>query len=328
MTFGQNKCVRECVLSKIEITNMITQIKFLLKSLLLISFVTLINTGYSQELNATVNVVKTGALTANESVLQDIENIVKEFLNERTWTKLEYKTHEKIECTFQINIAKETTKGQSLFEGSLLISSTRPTFGSDYKSRLFVHNETEFNFKYEPGRPIQFSENRFDDNLGSLLAYYAYIIIGMDYDSFGLMAGEPYFQKAQEIVDLAKNVGYNNGWFADTDKKNRYWLVQNFLDSKYRKFRQGIYKYHREGLDIMSKDVIAGRKEMADALSIMEAGYNNSPNQMLYQMFSNSKAEEVVNIYKVAPTYSERNKVLKHMQKFDPSKARILKELK
>ena len=93
-------------------------------------------------------------------------------------------------------------------------------------------------------------------------------------------------------------------------------------------FNSGIYKYHREGLDIMSKDVIAGRKEMADALSIMEAGYNNSPNQMLYQMFSDSKAEEVVNIYKVAPTYSERNKVLKHMQKFDPSKARILKELK
>lgn len=281
----------------------------------------------AQELNAEVSVVRGGAIVSDDQVLQEIEQLIRSFLNDRNWTEFPYESHERIDCNFQVNLEQEDQEGGWVFKGSLLVSSSRPVFGSDYKTRLMTHNDLNFSFVYEQGRPLQFSENVYQSNLSSLLSYYAYLIIAMDMDSFGLMAGEPFYTKALNFTNQARSEGHNSGWFAESSSRNRFWLIQNFTSSAYKKFRQGLYKYHREGMDLLSEDPVQARKNIIDALTIMESSYNNSPNQMVYQIFANAKAEEIVDVFKAAPTYTERNKVLRIMQKFDPSKARILKQL-
>ncbi len=288
-----------------------------------------INKFFAQELNANVSVIRTGgSIISDNSVLEDMENIIASFLNDQSWTDNSYQSHEKIECSFQLNLTSESPDGALVFQSSLFVSSNRPVYGSDYDSKVFVHNDPSVTFVYQPGRPLRFSENRFQDNLSSVLAFYAYIIIGMDFDSYGLMAGEPYYQMANQVLNQVPDLGNNKPWFGNNDNQNRYWMMQNFIGGQYRKFRQGLYKYHREGLDVMYEDAVEGRKQITDALNIMDSGYNNSPNQMVYQVLANAKSEELVEIFKGAPTYSEKNKVVRIIQRFDPSKARILKELK
>jgi hypothetical protein len=283
----------------------------------------------AQELNAVVSVdISRDIAIADPRIIQEIEGVITEFLNNRSWTDYSYQPHERIDCNFQLNITSEFPDSENAFSGSLLISSQRPVFNSDYETKMFVHSDPSVNFIYRPGLPLRFSENSFINNLSSILSFYAYLIIAMDFDSYGLMAGEPYYQKAQNILNIVPELPYNGDWFPNNNNRNRFWLLNNFTTTGYRKFRQGLYKYHREGLDVMFEDAEKGRREMMDALAIMESDYNNSPNQMIYQLFSNAKAQEVVEIFKAAPSFSDRNKVSRTMKKFDPSKTRILNELK
>lgn len=283
----------------------------------------------AQELNATVSVdISRDIAIANPRIIQEIEGVITEFLNSRSWTDYSYQPHERIDCNFQLNITSEFGDTDNAFSGSLLVSSNRPVYNSDYDTRVFMHSDPDVNFIYQPNLPLRFSENAFVNNLSSVLSYYAYLIIAMDFDTYGLMAGEPYYQTALNIQNSVPSGGTTNGWFAQNSNRNRFWLLNNFLSGEYRKFRQGMYKYHREGLDVMHEDREKGRKEIMDALSIMESDYNNSPNQMVYQVFANAKTEELVEIFKAAPTYTERNKVSRTVSRFDPSKTRILKELK
>lgn len=283
----------------------------------------------AQELNASVSVdISRDIAIASPRIIQEIEGVITEFLNSRSWTDYSYQPHERIECNFQLNITSEFGDTDNAFSGSLLVSSNRPVYNSDYDTRVFIHSDGDINFIYQPNLPLRFSENAFVNNLSSVLSYYAYLIIAMDFDTYGLMAGEPYYQTALNIQNSVPSNSTTKGWFAQDANRNRFWLLNNFLSGEYRKFRQGLYKYHREGLDVMQEDQEKGRKEIMDALSIMESDYNNSPNQMVYQVFANAKTEELVEIFKAAPTYTERNKVSRTISRFDPSKTRILKDLK
>lgn len=287
----------------------------MLKNLVVFIFISLSIQTFSQELNCNVKVIYPNLQTSDPKIFSTLEKAIYEFMNNRKWTTDNFSQTERIDCSLLINITEEN--GSDKFKAQVTIQSSRPVFNSSYKSTLFNWVDKDWNFQYAEFQPLEFNENSNISNLTSMLAYYADIIIGFDYDSFSLKGGTTYFQKAQKVVNNAQNTS-EPGWKSYENLHNRYWLVANLLDSKFDAMHTVYYKYHREGMDNMYENADDARKTITTSLNMLNKIHDDNPNSMIMQVWFSSKADELVNIYSGA-TPTEKTAAVNLLAKLDPS---------
>lgn len=283
-------------------------------TLIIASVLTFSNCLKAQELNCTVKVLSPAIQGTERSVFETLETAVKEFMNNTRWTNDNFKQDEKIECNLTINVTKRLSVDE--FEANIIVQSRRPVYKSSYNTNLINYQDNDFTFKYTPFQPFEFNENTFTNNLTSTLAYYAYIFIGLDYDTFSPDGGTPYYQKAQTIVNNAQNAA-EKGWKAFEGSKNRYWLAENLANANFKGVRSCLYNYHRMGLDMMTNDVELARKNIAEALDGLLKVHNMQMGSFLMQVFFLAKADEIVNIFSVA-TPEVKAKLVPMLNTIDP----------
>jgi len=274
----------------------------------------------AQELNATVRVNTQKLQTVDPKVFETLEQTLFEFLNNQKWTNDVFELEERINCNILLTIQEE--RSSTSFKADLAIQASRPVYGTSYETVLLNHIDKDVTFTYEQFQPLQFSQNSYNDNLSAVLSFYAFIILGMDYDSYAPMGGEPYFQIAQQILNTVPQsaAAGNPGWRSLDGNRNRYWIIENTLSPRVRPFRQSMYEYHRQSLDFMADDVNTGRGIMVNALTQIGEVNQAYPNSMIVQMFVNSKSLEVVEIFKKG-TRQEQDQVIQIMSKIDPTNA-------
>jgi hypothetical protein len=272
-----------------------------------------------QELKCNVQVVTQQIQGTNKQVFQTLQTAIYEFMNNTTWTNHIYDLDERIECNLMFNITEQLSADE--FKGTLQIQSRRPVFNTNYNTVMFNYMDKDIHFRYVEFEPLEFDETKHLSNLTSLLAYYAYIIIGLDYDSFSYLGGSEFFQKAENIVNNAQNAR-EIGWksFESTEYKNRYWLINNIVDDKYLPIRNFLYRYHRHGLDVMDEKVVEGRATIAESLEDLQEVYRDKPDPFMHllRVVLDAKADEFVNIFSESFT-EEKNRVLTILNEIDPS---------
>ena len=271
---------------------------------------------FAQELNCTVAVNADQIQTSDRGVFRDMEIAFERFLNSRKWTNDEYDNHERINCNLVITINRMPAIGS--FSATVQVQSARPIYNSNYESILLNFADRDWEFEYVESLPLDFSDNNYISNLTSMLAFYAYIILGVDYDSFSELGGTEYFQKALNVLNNAQQSN-RPGWESLGSTRNRYWLVENFTNQQMVSIRKGYYNYHRMGLDKFTEDPENTRQQIASVLSDIQDVRNTFPNSILVISFLDAKAAELVNIYSEG-SIQLRREVYEILTTLDPSK--------
>ncbi len=270
---------------------------------------------FSQDFNARVQILSPKIQSNNKRALDVLELAIRDFLNNRKWLTDQVKTAERIDCNFVISINE--WDGNNIFKASAQIVSSRPIYGSSYNSQLLSVNDKDFDFNYSEGESLEFNDQSFTSNLTSLLAFYANIIAGMDYDSFSKMGGSVYYAKAQNIVNTAQNASFL-GWKAFDGLRNRFWIAENLNSSNYAPLREILYTYHRLGLDVMANKPNEAKTIIAKVLPLIATIDRQKQGAVLNQMFFSAKAEEIVGIFtKADPT--EKIKLFNLLADVDPA---------
>ncbi|GAB2703917.1 DUF4835 family protein [Mucilaginibacter koreensis] len=249
---------------------------------------------WAQDLNARVQVLSPKVQTTNKRVFQALENAIRDFLNGRKWTPDVIKPAEKIDCNFVLNIT--AWDNGSNFSGELQVQSSRPVYNSSYNTTLLNTNDRDFDFVYTEGQTMDYNDQNFQSNLTSVLAYYAYLIVGFDYDSFARYGGTPFFASAQNVVINAQSSSYK-GWKAFDNNLNRYWLSENLANKTYIPLRSFIYDYHRNGLDLMADNPGRGLQSIDAVLPVLTQLDRTRLGAMLPNLFFSAKRDELVSIY-------------------------------
>ncbi len=286
------------------------------KILLIISLTLLAFAAKAQEFNAKVTINVPKLQTADPKIFATMESALEEFMNNTKWTEDEYKPEERIEINLQINVKEEVSA--TAFKAEMFIQALRPVYGSRYNTALLEHADKDFQFSYTEYQPLEFSENAFNSNLTSFLGFYAYVILGLDYDSFEQEAGTAYFQKAQDIMNAVPANTYT-GW-SSLDRRNRYWMVESILSPRATDLRTAMYDYHRLGLDLMQEEPEVARQNLSGAIQKMKSFSQSYPNAMSTQMFVNAKRDEIIDIFMGAPT-NEKRSIHSIMVRLDPANA-------
>ena len=268
----------------------------------------------AQELNCQVSLLTPQIQESNKTIFETLQNQIRDFMNNRKWTPDNFENSERIECSMIINVTERVSTED--FKATIQIQSRRPVYKSSYNSPMINHQDNEFNFRYVQDQILDFDENSVNSNLTATLAFYAYIIIGLDYDSYSADGGTPYFLKAQTIVNNAQSVG-ERGWKAFENQRNRYWLAENLLNVQFRPMRSCFYKYHRLGFDKMSENVAESRKTILESLKPLKTVYNDRPNSFLMQFFFNAKSDELVSLFQQG-TPEEKTQVTQLLSQIDP----------
>ena len=269
----------------------------------------------AQELLCTIRVNSSQVQTSDRKVFQTMQTSIHEFVNNTKWTSANIKNEERIECSILINISKKISNDE--FEGSIQIQSTRPIYGTSYKSTLFNFLDNNFRFKYLEYQSLEYSENTHMSNLTSVLAFYVNIILGLDFATFSEEGGNEYFNIAQRIVNNAQNAR-ETGWKAFESDKNRYWLAHDLLDSRYSDFHMCMYRYHRTGLDILAEEPEDARYEITEALESLKSIYRENASSFILQLFFDAKSDEISKIY--SESYpNEQARIIKTLLEIDPS---------
>lgn len=265
----------------------------------LFSFLLIFNYAFqlsAQELNANVAVNFQNINTTETRVFTDMETSFEQFLNNRKWTDDAFAPEERINCNFVINIEDMPSVGN--YQATVQIQSSRPVYGTNYESLMFNFADRDWQFQYVESQPLEFNPSTYTNNITSLLAYYAYIILGLDYDSFGELGGQPYFEQAQLVVSNAQQQG-GAGWdqFGSSRRRNRYWLAENFINPQMTPVRRGIYSYHRLGLDTFLDDEEESRDNMLNVLQEIQEVSKLFPQSILLIAFFDAKNDEIISTY-------------------------------
>lgn len=285
----------------------------------------------AQELNLDVRLNTPQLQEVDPVVFQTLEKSIREFMNNTIWTEDGFQSMERIEGSIQINITEDRVSesgGGNIFKADIYVSASRPIYASNTYSPLLNHIDKSVSFTYEQFDPIYNSTEAFSDNLSSVLTYYAYIILGFDYDSFAPAGGEEFFSKAQNIIN-AVPLGSSEGWSATTSgpQRNRYWLIQNLLDPRVKPFRIAYYEYHRQCLDNMANEVQKPRAALLSALQSINIVNQKYPNSMVIKLFSDTKRREILEIFRGAGK-GEKSKVYDIMASIDPAQQNEFKEFR
>jgi hypothetical protein len=266
-----------------------------MRNLLIILILHLALTGSAQELNSLVTInVGPKVKTTDRTVFRDMKIALEQFLNTRKWTNDLFQVHEKINCSLLININEMPSIG--VFSASVQIQSARPIYNSNYTSLLLNFADRDWEFEYIESQPLEYNDNTYMNNLTSMLAFYAYLIIGMDYDSFSELGGTPHFQRALNIVNNAQSSG-RPGWQSLSGNRNRYWIIENLLNPQMIDIRKLNYNYHRLGLDTFEKEPDKSREVILKGLKDFKKVRDINPNAILVISFFDAKAKELANIF-------------------------------
>lgn len=291
-----------------------------MKSYLSLIFLLLPLMGTAQELNCSVRVNIQKLQTVDPSVFETLEQTITEFMNNTKWTDDVFNIEERINCNILLTVQEELSP--TSFKADLAIQASRPVYNSNYITATLNHVDKDVTFEYEQYQPVLFSRNTFNDNLSAVLSFYAYVILGLDYDSFSLYGGEPYFQAAQEIINTVPSsaAAAFKGWRSIDGNRNRFWIAENLLSPRVRSLRQSWYEFHRHGLDMMVEDPVAGRAVIAKSLEELLKVNQSYPNSMIIQMFNNTKSNEIVEIFK-GGSANEKQQVIQVMSRIDATNA-------
>lgn len=281
----------------------------------------------AQEFNLNISVLTPQLQTADPAIFKALENDLYEFFNNQKWTDDTYNDEERIEGSILITISKELSSTE--FVADVTIQSIRPVFNSTYSSKMINYLDKGMTFEYVQNQPIQNSKDKYFDNLSSVMSFYAYTILGFDYDSFSPKGGTKYFRLAQDVMNnVPKNVqSADNSWTENNKKRGRYYIIENLFNPRLKNFRDAWYNYHRQGLDIMYSDDGKGRAVTLAVIRDLESASKNYQNSMLAQMFADSKNSEIVEIFLEADKPTQ-TRVFNMMVNIDPFRANIYGKLK
>jgi hypothetical protein len=281
----------------------------------------------SQELNCQVSIISDARLeltTVDQEMISELENTIYEFMNNTQWTKDKFTVEERINCNLQLQINDVPITGT--FSGSLQIQSSRPAFSSSYNTTIFNFQDDDITFTYSRGSALLYAPNQYRDELSSVLAYYAYYVIGMDYDSFSSRGGTDLFSIAQEIVTNAQS-SIAAGWkSSERGKNNRYWLVDNALHELFSPLRDCIYEYHRKGIDVLYNDSAAARSSVKAALSRLIKVTATRPGSLNVLNFIQAKTNELKSMYSEVDM-KEKNEIVNLLKRIDPANSSKYQEI-
>jgi hypothetical protein len=273
----------------------------------------------SQELYCNVQVSAQKIQGSNREVFQNMQRDIYEFMNSMVWTDNVFSFSERIECNLLINLDEQLSADE--FRGTIQVQLSRPVYNTTYESTVLNFVDNNFQFRYVEFQPLEFNPSSHTSNLVSVLAYYAYLLIGMDFDTYSQGGGTPYFQVAEKIVTNAQNAP-EQGWkpYDGSRNRNRYWLIKNILDSEYGGVRQFLYLYHLRGLDRMESDMTQARTEIYESLRRLQEVYRRRPDPFMYYMtvVLDAKADEIVNIFSQGFP-EEKNRVVQILTEIDPA---------
>jgi len=263
---------------------------------------------FSQELNAKININHSQIQGTDASVFENLEQTLTQFVNDRQWTELQFQENERISCSFNITVTKYD-QSENRFTCTALIQANRPVYNSAYTTTLYNNRDKDFDFQFAQFDQLNFSEEIIDNQLVALFAYYAFLIIGLDLDSFSPMGGTEVLQRCMYLVNNAQNLDFP-GWKSFDDSRNRFAIINDYLDEAMKPFRQLQYDYYRQGLDEMANNVERGRTNVTTALQEgLKKAHEDKPLSLLPQIWTDYKKDELANIYKGKGTQKEKESV-------------------
>lgn len=288
-----------------------------MKKLLILTFTLLASAviALAQEFQCQVSVVSGQIQSSDKKIFETLQKDLYEFVNNRQWTNNQYLQHERIECSMMINITNRVSTDE--FDATIQIQSRRPVYSTSYNSPLFNFIDKDFTFRYVEFQPMEFDEKQNRSNLTSVVAYYAYIILGLDYDSYSPKGGTEFFVKAQTIVNNAQNA-VEKGWKAFEGTQNRYWLTEEMLSPQFSPLRECMYDYHRKGFDVMSEKLIPGRMEILNALKKLRKVNQDKPLSFSLAIFFLAKADEIINLFSQAGP-DDKAQIINLLSEIDPA---------
>ena len=269
----------------------------------------------SQEILCNVRVNSSQVQISDRKIFQSMQTAIYEFINNTKWTNANISSEERIECSILINISNKISNDE--YEGSMQIQSTRPIYGTSYKSTLFNFMDNNIRFKFLEYQSLEFSETSHLSNLTSIIAFYVNIILGLDFATFSEEGGNEYFNIAQKIVNNAQNAR-ESGWKAFESDKNRYWIAHDLLDNRYNKYHMCLYRYHRIGLDKLAEEPEDARYEITESIESLRSIYRENPSALLLKLFFDAKADEITKIYSESFP-NEKARIIKTLTEIDPS---------
>lgn len=270
---------------------------------------------FGQEINCSIQVSARQIEGTDREAFKELQQALYEFVNNRVWTNFNYKLEERLECTILLTLSERISSDQ--YKGKLNLVLRRPIYKTNYNTSMFNYIDKDVQFTYSEGEPIVFAEGNFSSNLTSMIAYYVYVFLGIDGDSYSKLGGTPYFEKAQSIVQNAQNTA-EPGWKAFENMKNRYWLTENLLNPQYRNIRESIYEFHRKGLDVMYDDVEGGRNNIAESIKLLQKANRAKPGSFLLRLYLDAKRDEIIKVFgKGNPT--QKTEVVNIMKEIDPA---------
>ena len=271
----------------------------------------------AQELKCDIVINSSQISGSDKSVFENMQTALYEFINNTKWTNINFKTSEKIECSIAITIKER--KDSDSFTGEINMALRRPCYKASYTTPMFNYLDQKFSFSYTQGQPLDFSMNTHISDLTSTIAFYVYMFLGIDFDSFSLNGGKPFFEAAQTIVNNAQSSS-QAGWKAFDGNKNRYWLAENATSNSYAGLHQFLYEYHRLGLDVMSEKPDEGRAAILKSLQYLQSVYSSYPTCFLLQLIVEAKRDEIVSVFSEG-SQQEKTQAANIMKQIDPSRS-------
>ena len=267
-----------------------------------------ITTVRAQELQVKININTQQVEGSDKSVFDNLKQTLEQWMNDRQWTELQFQKHERIVCNFNLTVTKYN-KSENSFECTAMIQANRPVFNSSYNSTLYNNKDGEFNFQFAQFDQLNYNDEMVDNQLTALMAYYAYLIIGLDLDSFAPLGGTDVLQRCMNLVNNAQSLGFP-GWKSFEDKRNRFAIINDYLDEQMKPFRQLQYDYYRLGLDEMANNADRGRVNITEALEKgLKVAHEQKPLSLLPQIWTDYKRDELANIYQGKGTQKEKEAV-------------------
>ncbi len=268
-----------------------------------------------QEMNCMISISTPGMSDTDRQIMRTLQSDLYEFVNQRNWTEYQFESSERIEASIVITINEKL--GSDEYRGTIQVQSRRPVYKTSYSTPVFNHQDRDFQFRYTENQALEYTDNAHTSNLTAVIAYYVYIIIGFDFDTFTPLGGDPYFERAQNIVNNAQNAP-ERGWKSFEGQRNRYWLVENLFNNTYRPIREAMYTYHRLGFDKMTENMEIARGEVVNALEMFQRAHRSRPGSFLMQIIMTTKSDELVNLFSEASSM-DRNKAVNILSEIDPS---------
>ena len=261
----------------------------------------------SQELQVKISINSSQVEGSDKSVFENLQQTLEQWMNEKQWTELQFQKNERINVTFNITVSKYD-KANNRFTCTAMIQANRPVDNSAYTTTLYNNKDGDFNFDFIQFDQLNYNDEMIDNQLTALMAYYAYLIIGLDLDSFGPMAGTEVLLRCMNLTNNAQDLGFP-GWKAFEDSRNRFAIINDYLDEAMKPFRQLQYDYYRKGLDEMSNNAERGRTNVSEALELLKQAHQDKPLSMVPQIWTDYKRDELANIYKGKGTQKEKEAV-------------------